>query len=363
MRGMRIETASKSYPLWIGGGLRHQLSSLFRELPQSYASFLIISDDRVAGFYLDDVLQGLGNAVPVHQYVVDHGEEAKSFEVFYHCQTFALEKGLDRKSAILALGGGVVGDLAGFVAATFMRGIGFIQLPTTLLAQDSSVGGKTAINHPLGKNLIGCFYQPDAVIYDTETLATLPASELRSGFAEMIKHGLIYDPSLYRKLKQDITSADDLAAYSFEEVIKPSIDVKAAIVRQDEKEIGVRSHLNFGHTLGHAIEAELGYGNITHGEAVALGMIFAMEISEVYFQSSLPISDFKRWLGNLGFLVTIPQELDPERLFMRMKHDKKTEHFRIRFVVMKDIGEVETVFLEDALILRHLGIDRNERIR
>lgn len=363
MQEMMIETASKTYPLWIEGGLRHQLSSLLSHLPQSYSAFLIISDDRVAGYYLDDVLRALEDEPHVYHYVLDHGEKAKSFESFYDCQTFALEKGLDRKSAILALGGGVVGDLAGFVAATFMRGVGFIQLPTTLLAQDSSVGGKTAINHPLGKNLIGSFYQPDAVIYDTATLATLPQEELRSGFAEMVKHGLIYDASLFEKLRREITSAQDLNTFSFDEILEQSIHVKTAIVRQDEKEYGVRAHLNFGHTLGHAIEAELGYGNITHGEAVAVGMIFAMRVSETYFGTALPVNDFKQWLEGLGYPVDIPRGLKAQRLLMRMKRDKKAEQNQIRFVVMKSIGDVQTVFLEDEFILRHLSIDRSESIR
>lgn len=363
MQKINIDTATQTYPLWIGNGLRYQINSLLANLSQSFSSFLVISDDVVADYYLDDVLHGLGDASYVYHYIVDHGETAKSFASFYDCQTFAIENGLDRKSAILALGGGVIGDLAGFVAATFMRGVSFIQLPTTLLAQDSSVGGKTAINHPLGKNLIGAFHQPDAVIYDTETLATLPARELRSGFAEIIKHGLIRDASLYNELRQKITNDKELSAFSFDNVLAKAIDVKAIIVKQDEKENGVRAHLNFGHTLGHALEAELGYGKITHGEAVAVGMIFAMRVSETYFGISLPVRDFKQWLLNLGFAVHIPSELTAEQLLLSMKRDKKSEQNQIRFVVMKDIGNVQTVTLKDEFILRHLKIDRSEHIR
>lgn len=357
MEEMTITTPSKTYPLRIGPGLRHRLPELLAELPSSYSSFLIITDECVANLYLDDVLNALRHDFRVYHYIVKQGEEAKSFDVFYDCQTFALKKGLDRKSAVLAMGGGVVGDLAGFVAATFMRGIGFIQLPTTLLAHDSSVGGKTAINHPLGKNMIGAFYQPDAVLYDTDTLATLPLRELRSGFAEIVKHGLIYDAGLYDMLKQNVTSPDDLKTFPFANILKRAIAVKAAIVRQDEKESGIRSHLNFGHTLGHAIEAELGYGQITHGEAVAIGMVFAMKLSEAYFGVGLPVAECEQWLARLGFPVSIPRGLSPQNLIARMKRDKKAERDGMRFIVMKRVGEVETVPVEDRLILKTMSVD------
>lgn len=352
MERMAIDTPSKKYPVIIGSGLRHKLSELLAELPQSFSSLLVITDDAVSGYYLTDVLRGLEGYEHVDHYIVHHGEKSKSFQTFYDCQTFALEKGFDRKSAIVALGGGVVGDLAGFVAATFMRGIGFIQLPTTLLAHDSSVGGKTAVNHPLGKNLIGSFYQPDAVFFDTDTLATLSDRELRSGFAEIAKEALIRDAPFYKMLRETITKPEDLRNFSFESILGRAISVKAEIVREDEKEMGVRSHLNFGHTLGHALEAELGYGNITHGEAVAIGMIFAMKVSQTYFKIKLPVDDFREWLKQLGYPLTIPKALSPNALLERMKRDKKTEHREIRFVVMKDIGRVETVGIDDELILQ-----------
>lgn len=352
MEKIIIDTPSKTYPVVIGGGLRHKLSGLLAELPQTFSSLLVITDDDVAGYYLTDVLRGLEAYDHVDHYIVHHGEQSKSFQTFYDCQTFALEKGFDRRSAIIALGGGVVGDLAGFVAATFMRGVGFIQLPTTLLAHDSSVGGKTAVNHPLGKNLIGCFYQPDAVFYDTETLATLPDREIRSGFAEIVKEALIRDASFYQELRNTISTPEELKAFSFERFLGRAISVKAEIVHEDEKESGVRSHLNFGHTLGHALEAELGYGNITHGEAVAIGMIFAMKVSEAYFQTELPVDDFSQWLKQLGYSVSIPKSLSPDSLLERMKRDKKTEGRAIRFVVMKEVGQVETVVVNDEMLLQ-----------
>ncbi|HEU5140030.1 MAG TPA: 3-dehydroquinate synthase [Bacillales bacterium] len=354
MEQLTVTTSSKTYPVFIGGGLRHRLSELLCELPQKFTSVLVITDDVVAGNYLSDVLGALSEYQHVDHYIISHGERAKSFQTFYDCQTFALEKGFDRKSAIIALGGGVVGDLAGFVAATFMRGIGFIQVPTTLLAHDSSVGGKTAVNHPLGKNLIGSFYQPDAVIYDTDTLASLPARELRSGFAEIVKHGLIRDASFYEMLKEKVTTAEDLQSFRFESVLKRAISVKADIVAEDEKESGVRAHLNFGHTLGHALEAELGYGRITHGEGVAIGMVFAMKVSEAYYETKLPVEELRDWLEQLGYKLNIPPELSAEGLLERMKRDKKAEQNQLRFIVMKEVGQVETVTIDESLILQML---------
>ncbi|HET7615637.1 MAG TPA: 3-dehydroquinate synthase [Bacillales bacterium] len=357
MESLTIEAASKTYPVLIGSGLRHTVDEILADLRKSYSSFLVITDDLVAEHYLDDVLTSL-EAETVYPFTVKHGEQAKSFDSYYACQSFALEKGLDRKSAIVALGGGVIGDLAGFVAATFMRGVGFIQLPTTLLAHDSSVGGKTAINHPFGKNLIGSFYQPDAVIFDTDTLKTLPMKELRSGFTEIFKHGLIGDPSLYETLQNRIGSPGELRDFAFDRILKRAIRVKADIVRRDEKEEGVRAHLNLGHTLGHAIEAELGYGKITHGEAVAIGILFAMRVSEAYYDTKLPVRELSAWLENLGYAVRIPADLTPEALLRRMKKDKKAEKSNIRFVLMKEIGKVETDFLDDAFLLEQLTIDR-----
>ncbi|HET7578552.1 MAG TPA: 3-dehydroquinate synthase [Bacillales bacterium] len=351
MERLTVSIPSKTYPVLIGSGLRHRLSELLAQLPKHFSSLLVITDDDVAGYYLTDVLRALEGYDHVDHYVIHHGERSKSFQTFYDCQTFALEKGFDRKSAILALGGGVVGDVAGFVAATFMRGVGFIQLPTTLLAHDSSVGGKTGINHPLGKNLIGSFYQPDAVIYDTDTLATLPDRELRSGFAEIVKESLIRDAAFYEKLKKTLTTADDLRQFPFETILKQAISVKADIVAEDEKESGVRAHLNFGHTLGHAIEAEWGYGKITHGESVAIGMVFAMKVSEAHFQIKLPIEPFREWLKALGYSTAIPKELSAKALLKQMKRDKKVENEEIRFVAMKEIGQVETVVVDDDLLL------------
>jgi 3-dehydroquinate synthase len=349
MKTLDISTNSKQYPLFVGSGLRHRISDLLNQIDRSYSKCLIITDEAVAPLYLEDVKKGLGYA-DVITHIVPNGEEAKSFEHYYNCLTAALENGLDRKSFIVALGGGVVGDLAGFVAASYMRGIGFIQMPTTLLAHDSSVGGKVAINHPLGKNMIGSFYQPDAVIYDVETLQSLPDVEWRSGFSEVIKHALIWDFNFYEELKSAIPTINELKNTDLTFILEKAIGVKAEVVSQDEKETGIRAYLNFGHTLAHAIEAELGYGKISHGEAVAIGMIFAMRVSEGHYGINLPIETVEQWFKQLSLPTRIPSGLSARKLIERMKMDKKAMHGEIYMVLQKQIGEVETTSIDEKVL-------------
>lgn len=352
MERMLIETASKTYPLVLGNGIRHQVYDL---IPHSYSSVLIITDSHVAKLYLEDVVTSFDKQdVPVHSYVVPSGEASKSFEQFYQLQTFALDCSLDRRSLIIALGGGVIGDLAGFVAATYMRGISFVQIPTTLLAHDSSVGGKVAINHPLGKNMIGAFHQPDAVLYDLETLTSLPESELRSGFAEVVKHALIWNEDFYRFLIEHIHSFHDLLGEHFAYVLRTAIQVKAEIVQKDETEQGIRSFLNFGHTLGHAIEAELGYGGITHGEAVAIGMVYAMRVSKTFYNISLPIEEMESYFRIFGYSLSIPSACKKESLLEKMKKDKKSQKGTVKMVLMKQIGEVEVQAVSDEMLLKQM---------
>ncbi len=320
-----IETATKRYPLLLGDGAVRVLPSLLRSLscPPGTKLF-IVTDDTVAPLYLDEVRALLAAAeYDVYAYVIPSGEAAKSFDHYYACQTAALQCGLDRRSVIIALGGGVVGDLAGFVAATYMRGIRYIQMPTTLLAHDSAVGGKVAINHPLGKNMIGAFHQPEAVVYDTSFLRTLPERELRSGFAEVIKHALIRDRRFYDWLRAEIKTLADLRGEKLAYCIEKGIDIKASVVREDEKETGVRAHLNFGHTLGHALESELGYGALTHGEAVAVGMLFAVFVSERFYGRSFAEHRLADWFAGYGFPVSLPTTVQTRRLLEKMKGDKK----------------------------------------
>jgi 3-dehydroquinate synthase len=352
MEQILIETKTKQYPLFLGEGIIESLPDILRQLSFSKGTkLLIITDKTLEQLYLSKLCALLANDYDVYTYVIPSGEEAKSFEQYYACQTAALQYGLDRKSLILAFGGGVVGDLAGFVAATYMRGIPYIQIPTTLLAHDSAVGGKVAINHPLGKNMIGAFYQPEAVVYDIAFLRSLPEKELRSGFAEVIKHALIRDRDFYQWLRQEIRELADLKGERLQYCIKKGIEVKASVVREDEKETGVRAHLNFGHTLGHALENELGYGAMTHGDAVALGMLFAIFVSERVYNISLDYDRFSSWFRTYGFPVSIPKQLNINRLLEKMKGDKKVRAGTVRMVLLKDIGMAEIKPLDDETLL------------
>lgn len=356
MKELRVNTPSNQYDVYIQAGLRKDIGKYLKQLNiGQISSVLIITDDTVAPLYLNDVKNSLANFDNVYDFVIPSGEESKSFQNYYDIQTFALEKGLDRKSLIIALGGGVVGDLAGFAAATYMRGIPFVQMPTTLLAHDSSVGGKVAINHPLGKNMIGAFHQPALVLYDIETLMTLPEHEWRSGYAEVMKHALIWDRSFYHWLRDNIHSFHDINGELAEELLLRSISVKAEIVSKDEKENGIRAFLNFGHTLGHAIETNIGYGKMTHGEAVAIGMIFALKVSEAFYNKPLPLEEIRAWFKTYGFQTEIPEQLNREKLLETMKKDKKTQHGIIRMVLLTEIGEVEVQAVDESLIRKVLN--------
>jgi 3-dehydroquinate synthase len=350
MNTMEIKTKSKTYSLHIGKNILIELPSIIKNLNYSITKILIISDDIVAPLYMDNVKNHLSAAYPLYEFIVPNGEASKNIDMYYECQTCALSNGLDRSSLIIALGGGVVGDLAGFVAATYQRGIPFIQVPTTLLAHDSAVGGKVAINHPLGKNMIGAFHQPEAVIFNTTFLETLPKNELLSGFAEVIKEAIIWDKDFYSWLKINITSLADLKDQKLQHAIWHGISIKSQIVEKDEKESDIRAILNFGHTLGHAIEAELGYGEITHGEAVLLGMLFAIKVSEQVYKVKLNYQEFKQWFSSFGYRTELPATLDPLKLVKRMKKDKKANSGKIRMVLLKEIGQVEVHEVSDDLL-------------
>lgn len=355
MEIVTVRTKSKEYPVYVGSGIINNLPQFISENCQSVSKILVISDQNVSNLYLQLVMDKLANLYDAVSYVIPSGESAKSFDMYDKCQTFALSNRLDRSSLIIALGGGVVGDLAGFVAATYMRGIPFIQVPTTLLAHDSAVGGKVAINHKLGKNMIGAFHQPNAVIYDIDFMRTLPTSELRSGFAEVIKHGLIWDCSFFEWLTSEITSIEDIKDEKLQYMIVKGISIKAEIVSIDEDEKGIRAYLNFGHTLGHAVEAESGYGNITHGDGVAIGMVFAMKVGEKlsnHDDYSIRTAD---WLQLFGYPVSIPKQLEPIKLLNRMKLDKKATLGNVRMILLKEIGKVEIVDVDDQLLLSLLA--------
>ncbi|QPA32987.1 3-dehydroquinate synthase [Thermaerobacillus caldiproteolyticus] len=363
MERINIETKTKQYPVFLGEGITESLPHLLAQLSfPSGTKILIVTDETVEALYCPKLRSVLSQQYDVYTYVVPSGESSKSFENYYACQTAALTYGLDRHSLIIAFGGGVVGDLAGFVAATFMRGIPYIQMPTTLLAHDSAVGGKVAINHPLGKNMIGAFHQPEAVIYDIAFLRSLPEKELRSGFAEVIKHALIRDRAFYEWLKREIHCLDDLEGQKLQYCIHRGIQIKAGIVQEDEKETGIRSYLNFGHTLGHALESELGYGTITHGDAVAVGMLFALFVSERLYGVSFHDHQFCSWFQTYGFPTSLPPHISPEQLLQKMKGDKKSKAGTVRMVLLRDIGnvQIETIEDEQLLSLLHEFLERKE---
>lgn len=353
MKTVHIEAQSKHYPVIIGSGAIAGLQTFITNNFPDRSAILIITDQTIAELYLPKLKEHLSD-FNVDHYIVPSGETAKSFNVYYDCLTYALEQKLDRKSLILSFGGGVVGDLSGFVAGTFMRGIPFIQIPTTILAHDSAVGGKVAINHPQGKNMIGVFYQPEAVFYDLDFLPSLPIQEKRSGFAEIIKHALIQDLEFYDWIRQNINSMEDLSTDLLKHALVHGIEIKGSIVSKDEKETGVRAFLNFGHTLGHAIEAESGYGQITHGEAITIGMVFALKLSKKMTGLAFDEDEFSKWLQSLGYQVTLPGELSPERLLNRMRQDKKSVGQKVRFVLLEQIGKPVLFEIPDENLLSSL---------
>ncbi|MGG3940654.1 3-dehydroquinate synthase [Peribacillus psychrosaccharolyticus] len=345
---------SKSYPVYVGQGAIEALPEFINRYSQ-ISRILLITDEKVAGIHLHRVKEMVEKTgKPVEVCIVPEGEHAKTFEVFYQCQSFALAHNLNRKSLVLALGGGAVGDLAGFVASTFMRGIPFIQLPTTLLAHDSAVGGKVAINHPEGKNMIGVFYQPDAVFYDLDFLKTLPEKELRSGFAEVIKHALIDDSDFYQWLITNIKNLNSITDEQYLTIVKRGIEVKAAIVAADEREEGVRAYLNFGHTLGHAIEAAMGYGNFTHGESILIGTVFALNLSLKKQDFPFNLAEFVQWVQSLGYQTNIPETLQKQTLLSNMKKDKKTISEQITFVLLAKLGKPYLTEVDDRTVMGEL---------
>ncbi|RYL94888.1 3-dehydroquinate synthase [Sporolactobacillus sp. THM7-4] len=350
METMTIRTQTGHYPIYVG---RHLLSKTNERIQSDYTGYYIVTDSHVAPHYLPIVEASL-NGRKVYHYIVPAGEQSKNLEEYSKIITDMLEKKLDRLCCVIALGGGVVGDLAGFVAATCLRGVAFIQMPTTLLAHDSSVGGKVGIDHPLGKNLIGAFYPPATVIYDTSTLETLPDREMRSGFAELAKHSLISSPDFFNCLRKSIPDQSKLTAERVSAFLTRGIRVKAKIVELDEHEQGPRTFLNFGHTLGHAIEKELGFGKLTHGECVATGMIFAMKLSEACFGVELPVEEVKLWFDKLGLPVRVPDVLRADQLMEQMKYDKKNKNGQYHFVLMHAIGDLTTRQVPEKLVRQTL---------
>nr|WP_314806506.1 3-dehydroquinate synthase [uncultured Selenomonas sp.] len=339
----RVDVAlgNRSYGIVIGSGLADDIVSFVRAAGYS-ARGMIVTDTNIAPLYAAQTAELLARAgVEAEVVSVPAGESAKSLTQANELFTRAIEMGLDRKSPIIALGGGVVGDLAGFVAATYMRGIPFIQLPTSLLAQvDSSVGGKVAVNHPLGKNLIGAFHQPDAVFMDLDVLKTLPAREIATGLGEIIKYGIICDADFFAWLEEhraDVLALEPAAAMH---MIARSCAIKADVVRQDEREGGLRRILNFGHTIAHAVEKETGYARYRHGEAVAIGMVGAADISVAMgLLGGADRRRIERLIRTMGLPYTV-KDVTPDAMYEDLFHDKKTVGGRIHWVLAEGIGKV-----------------------
>jgi len=346
MKTLQIQTKSKDYPVFIGENVLGTLQT-FVETHFQNAKVLIITDKNIEKLYLGQLKALFPSSF---SYVVPAGEEVKTIDHYYQCQTYCLEVGLGRQDLIIAFGGGVVGDLAGFVAATFMRGIRFIQVPTTILAHDSAVGGKVAINHPLGKNMIGAFYQPEGIFYHLSFLQSLPVTEVRSGFAEVIKHALIADAGFYGQLRSSVQVIADVNGGLQDFLIK-GIQIKATIVAEDEQEQGMRAVLNFGHTLGHALEKAL---QLAHGEAVAVGMLFALRLSLELEELDFAVEAFEKWMWQLGYFQVPFSSVNIEELLDYMSKDKKNRDGVVHFILLKSIGEpvkvsIEADFLKDKL--------------
>lgn len=305
---------------------------------------MLVTNQTLAPLYLDRVRGVLENSgVHVDQVILPDGEQHKSLTVLDQVFTALLAKPHGRDTTIVALGGGVIGDLAGFAAASYQRGVRFIQVPTTLLSQvDSSVGGKTAVNHPLGKNMIGAFYQPVSVVIDLDCLKSLPARELSSGLAEVIKYGIILDRDFFLWLEENIEAVRALQHDALAYCIRRCCEIKAAVVAADERESGMRALLNLGHTYGHAIEAEMGYGNWLHGEAVAAGMVMAAHTARRLGQFSVEdVERVKSLLIRAGLSVNGPTQMTPESYLPHMMRDKKVLAGELRLVLPTAIGQSE----------------------
>jgi shikimate kinase/3-dehydroquinate synthase len=356
---LNVDLGERSYPITIGAGLLAGLASDPALLTQHIKgrSAAIVTNTTVAPLYLEQVAAPLRAAgLGVVTVVLPDGEEFKTWASLMQVFDALLANKCDRKTTLVALGGGVIGDLTGYAAASYMRGVPFVQIPTTLLSQvDSSVGGKTGLNHPLGKNMIGAFYQPRAVLADTSTLSTLPARELSAGLAEVIKHGAIIDAVFFEWIEHNIgrLMARDQQALAY--AISRSCEIKADVVRQDEREGGLRAILNFGHTFGHAIEAGLGYGHWLHGEAVGCGMVMAADLSHRAGLVDADTVTRVRALVAAAGLPTQAPDLGTARWLELMEVDKKNEGGAIKFILLKPLGAPSIQSVPHDLLLATLN--------
>jgi 3-dehydroquinate synthase len=345
MNVVHLDLGQNAYDILVGQGLLTDGQRL-REHVRGRQVF-IVSNPAVAEHYLP-VIESAFEGFEVDHHLIPDGEEFKTLATLNDLVGALLEKGHNRGTTIVALGGGVVGDTAGFAAASYQRGVDFIQVPTTLLSQvDSSVGGKTAVNHAAGKNMIGAFYQPKAVYIDTNTLLTLPARELSAGLAEVIKHGVLADAEYFNEVEAGIEKLRSLDAGVLAEIITGSCRIKAGVVAEDERESGRRALLNFGHTFGHAIETAMGYGEWLHGEAVGAGMVLAARLSfRLGRCSDLDVQRIRNLIEKAGLPVEPPDSIDADRFLELMARDKKANDDGLRFVLL-DGGIGRTALVSD----------------
>jgi 3-dehydroquinate synthase len=358
MRTFRVELGPDAHPVHVGAGALDQTGELARVAGVATGRALIVTDSNVARLYGERAAASLKAAgFAPRTLEVAAGERSKSFATLERVYDAIVGAELDRSSAVFALGGGVVGDLAGFAAATYMRGVALVQIPTTVVAQvDSALGGKTAVNHPRAKNLIGAFHQPRLIVCDVATLASLPEREFREGLAEVIKYGAIMDAPMVEALERDLDAIlrRDLAV--LEEMVARSLQHKATVVANDVREGGLRKILNYGHTVGHALEASSGYGNFLHGEAVAIGMVAAGRLSQAYAGlSAAEAARVERLIARSGLTAAMPAGWRGEDFVRALRLDKKRAGDGIEFVLLDRLGHALTRELSFAEILAHLG--------
>lgn len=361
MRSLRVELGDRSYPIHIGGNLLQQPELLLPHLHSERT--LIITNETVAPLYLDSLLEALADK-QVDSLILPDGEVHKTLATTELIFNHLLENRYSRDTTLIALGGGVIGDIVGFAAACYQRGVEFVQIPTTLLSQvDSSVGGKTGVNHPLGKNMIGAFYQPQCVLASTDTLASLPQRELSAGLAEVIKYGLIADAAFFSWLEDNIVALLALDETAINYAVERSCQCKAEVVASDELEqSGRRALLNLGHTFGHAIETGMGYGNWLHGEAVGCGMLLAAEFSaRLGWLNDEQVMRSRALITAAKLPTKLPNEMDCQQMLDLMAVDKKVKQGKLRLVLLRDIGEAVLSSDFDQGLLRETIQDFSQR--
>ena len=370
MKKIIVELGDRSYPIYAGNDLLGKGNLLLENIRSK--QIMIVSNTTVAPLYLETVMQALqgkalqgtaAEGLEINSVILPDGEQYKTLDAVNDIITALLDKRYGRNSCLVALGGGVIGDITGFAAACYQRGIDYIQIPTTVLAQvDSSVGGKTGVNHAAGKNMIGAFHQPRAVIADIGVLGTLNNREVSAGLAEVVKYGLIRDEKFFDWLEENIEQLLNRELEALAYIIEQSCKNKAAVVAEDERESGLRAILNLGHTFGHAIETGIGYGEWLHGEAIALGMLMAADLSHRQgWITEEVIERIKQMLVKLNLPVALPDDLDPGKMRELMSVDKKAKDGVLFLILLKGIGEaiVTDEFDEDLLMetLHHFSAD------